>query len=108
MNNDHQAQKMAGEALNSLDGLQRAEPRPFLYTRLSARMQQPAGIWERSVRYISRPVVAFCCLLLVLLVNGIVLLNNNKTAAGQNELLADDNTAAEMNTRSSVLFDMEQ
>lgn len=108
MNDDHNIHKLTEEALNSLDGINRAEPRPFLYTRLSARMQRPANIWERSARYLSRPVVAVACLLLVFLVNGIVLLNNKTKQPEQNELLADDFTTSEMNTRSSVLFDMEQ
>lgn len=108
MNDDHQINKLAEETMNSLDGIQRAEPQPFLYTRLSARMQRPANIWERSARYLSRPIVAVACLLLVFLVNGIVLLNNKAKQSEQNELLADDYTTSEMNTHSSVLFDMEQ
>lgn len=108
MNDDKHLNEFTESTLNSLDGIQRAEPKPFLYTRLSARMQRPANIWERSARYLSRPVVAVACLLLVFLVNGIVLLNNKTKQPEQNELLADDYTTSEMNTRSSVLFDMEQ
>lgn len=107
MNHDKHFNEI-NDTLNSLDGIQRAEPRPFLYTRLSARMQRPAGIWEKSARYLSRPVVAIACLLLVFAVNGLVLLNNNTKKAEQNELLADDYAVSEMNTRSSFLFDIEQ
>lgn len=107
MNDDKRFDEIHG-ILNSLDGIRRAEPQPFLYTRLSVRMERPAGIWEKSARYLSRPVVAIACLLLVFAVNGLVLLKNNTKKAEQNELLADDYAVSEMNTRSSFLFDMEQ
>lgn len=110
MNSEKRVKELAESALNGFDGITRAEPRPFLYTRLSARMNNqnaPANFWERSARYLSRPAVAFACVLMVLLANGLVLLNKKTAVSDQSELLADDYTAGEMNTTATVLFDMD-
>lgn len=63
--NDQQVQKILG----SLDGMQRAEAPPFLYTRIMARLQeQPLTSWDRLVHWMARPIVAIAiaagCILL--------------------------------------------
>ena len=42
--------KQIEETLNSLDGVNRAEPRPFFYTRLEARMENESSISTYAVR----------------------------------------------------------
>ncbi|MDP5122142.1 MAG: hypothetical protein NWQ46_11145 [Spirosomaceae bacterium] len=42
--------KKIEETLNSLDGMNRAEPRPFFYTRLKARMENEASVSTYAVR----------------------------------------------------------
>ena len=42
--------KKIEETLNSLDGVNRAEPRPFFYTRLKVRMENEASASTHSVR----------------------------------------------------------
>ena len=107
MNSEQRIQQLAEGALNSLDGITRAEPRSFFYTRLSGRRQQaPAGIWEQAARFLARPVVAIACVLVVLLGN-MALLLNNKNGGEPAELVADDFTTAGMNTTTAVLFDAE-
>lgn len=107
MNSEQRNKQMAREALNSFDGITRAEPRPFFYTRLSGRMQQaPVGIWEQAARFLSRPVIAVACVLVVLLGN-MALLLNNKTTSEPQELVADDFATSGMNNTSAVLFDIE-
>lgn len=51
--------------LNSLDGVKRAQARPFMHTRVMARLQNEDNFWSRSVSFIARPAVAFSCLALV-------------------------------------------
>lgn len=52
--------------LQSLEGIQRAEPDPFFYTRLQARMEQK---FVKKTGWQWRPVYAFAALALVLLLN---------------------------------------
>jgi hypothetical protein len=65
-----EADKLVQEALDSLDGIQRAEPQPFFYTRLMGRLQRDQKtIWETVGSFLSRPAVAFASLFLILLMN---------------------------------------
>ncbi len=66
-------EKKAGEMLNSLDGVQRAVPAPFFYTRLKARLdRKEKNAWESTGRFLVRPVVAIAALCLILLINGLI------------------------------------
>ncbi|MFN8250347.1 MAG: hypothetical protein U0V75_00600 [Ferruginibacter sp.] len=72
MNND-QLNKLVDDTLNSLDGVQPASPKPYLFTRLTARMQRKNdGAWDSALRFISRPAVAMACVLLVVAINVMV------------------------------------
>jgi hypothetical protein len=57
------------ETLNSLDGIQKAGPGPFFYTRVMARMEaEEKNLWETITAFITRPVViasVVCCILLL-------------------------------------------
>jgi hypothetical protein len=64
--------------LNSLDGVERAETRPFFYARLTARLQQEseAGIWGKMILLLSRPAISLAILLTFLLINGYLLFSS--------------------------------
>ncbi len=56
--------------LHSLDGIKRAEAKPYMHTRIMARLKKDEeSFWARSGRFITRPVIAVSCLLVVLVVN---------------------------------------
>lgn len=61
--------------LNSLEGVHRAMPKPFFYTRLTERMQRRILGWEKAVTLISKPVFAIAIILLFLIINISVLMN---------------------------------
>lgn len=66
--------------LNSLDGIQKAEPAQFFYTRLSARMQrEEQSALARVIKYITRPAFAIGISLFFLILNGYFLLNAMQT-----------------------------
>lgn len=47
------------EILNSLDGMQRAAPQPYLFTRIMGRMRKDEKTADRVIfRLITRPVLA--------------------------------------------------
>jgi hypothetical protein len=76
--NDH-IELQINEALNSLEGIERAKPRPFLYTRILASMAEEKSIWNRIATFIARPAVAFAGLIIILLLNAAALLNASDT-----------------------------
>jgi hypothetical protein len=68
MKKEQPSQQHIDAILQSLDGMQRAEPQPFFYTRLQAKLEnRPA---ERSTwGWIGKPVFSFATLLLLLVLN---------------------------------------
>lgn len=95
--NNEQLNKLVDETLNSLDGAQRATTKPYLFTRLTAKMQRSKeGQWDNALRFLSRPAVAFACALLVVGINAAVFTFNsgNSTAAEEQYAVSEDyNTA---------------
>ena len=78
MNKQHDLNNKVDEMLNSLDGIQRAEPQPFFYTRLMARMQRnEKTLWETMGSFLSKPVIAMAGLCIILAFNGFVLFSQN-------------------------------
>ncbi len=106
--NEHITQ-WVDEALNSLDGAAKAQPRPYLFTRLTAKMQKTeTGVWDNALRYLSRPVVAMACVLLVIAANTAVFTFNNTSSSGaaadEQYAVADDysNAVAVLNDIENI------
>ena len=84
MQNNHTPDKIE-EVLNLLDGIKRAEPAPFFYTRVRARLEASRStIWDRVSTLISRPVIAFAGVLLVLIIN-LFAIYSNQLSVNNNE-----------------------
>ncbi len=61
-------------ALESLDGMQRATPQPWLYARVKARLQrEEKTVWESIGSFLSKPAVAMAGLGMILVLNIFVL-----------------------------------
>ena len=58
------------QTLESLNGIKRAEANPFLFTRIKARMNRKANAWDRTISFVSKPLVALAVLALVMAMNG--------------------------------------
>jgi len=91
---NEQIDKLVEETLNSFEGADRATAKPFLLTRIFARMNnRPASqnIWTKAGALLSKPGIAFTGLLLVILMNVIVLVertgkNTSNSNAGKEEI----------------------
>ena len=82
--NDKHIDKQIEEALNSIDNIQRASPKPYLFTRINAGMNGK-NIWEKTAYFISRPSVMALGLSLVITINLSVILINNYSKNKLNE-----------------------
>lgn len=71
-------EKLIDETINSFDGSKRAEPKPFLITRVTAKMNRTdtSNFWTRVALFLTRPTVAIVGVLLVLLLNAAIIVNN--------------------------------
>jgi hypothetical protein len=74
MNKQQDIDKKVNEALESLDGIQRAEPGTWFFTRVQNRLRRDEqNVWESTGRFLSRPVIAIAGLFLVLSLNIFIL-----------------------------------
>ncbi len=108
MNNTDHINKLIEDALNSVDDIQRAEPKPFLLTRINARMNKgTASIWEQAGWFITRPAVAFIGLCLIVLINVMVMLNNNDISTGNAADPVAYNSTDEFSSTVATIYDIE-
>ena len=108
MNKQEHINKMIEEALGSVDDVKRAEPKPFLLTRINARMSKGSeSVWEKAGWLIARPAVAFTGLCLIVLVNVVVMMNNNNTASAANNTEVAQNTTDEFSSTVATIYDIE-
>jgi hypothetical protein len=91
MTKKNHIQQEIEKTLQSLDGAERAEANPFLFTRIRARMQRQRG-WERITSFMMRPVIAFSVLFLIISVNAFVLFRSENNTAGAESITAADLT----------------
>ena len=67
--------------MESIDGLEKASPKPFLLTRIHAALQNASNetVWYKIAFYLKKPVVAAFAIMLVLLLNIVVIINRNSS-----------------------------
>lgn len=96
MNRKEHIEKKIGETMDSLDGMSRAVPTPFLFTRIEARMAATPSspIWDAVVQFIARPYVAIAAILLVILLNTVAVFEIREAASAPREGSVSDDYAA--------------
>ena len=65
-------EKLVEETMNSFDGSSKAEPKPFLLTRINSRLQTESdkkNIWTKLGSILSTPAVAFASLAAIIILN---------------------------------------
>jgi hypothetical protein len=80
MTSKEKIQQEIEQTLQCLDGVKRAEANPFLFTRIKARMNKRANVWERTFSFISKPAIAVAIVVLVMAVNGWALWGGSGTS----------------------------
>jgi uncharacterized membrane protein YdfJ with MMPL/SSD domain len=86
--------KKMEDTLHSIDGIEKASPRPFFFTRLEARMNREKNAWEKIASFVARPVVALASISLVIMINAVVVFSSSDakdaTASQNNEIATVD------------------
>jgi hypothetical protein len=63
-------EKKINDVLDSLDGIQPAEPRPYFYTRVLARLKRDEATgWSVVGSFLGKPAIAIAGLFLILVMN---------------------------------------
>ena len=72
--------------LNSLDGVQKASPEPFLFTRIMARIQSSDdNSWARVLKFVSKPAFALAIAIIFLFINGYILVSQFRNTVAPKE-----------------------
>lgn len=86
MKQQREIDKKVEQALNSLDGIRRAEAQPWLFARVTALLQKESEEektpWGTVSSILARPVVAVAGLFLILFLNGMFLFKQEENKAG--------------------------
>lgn len=89
------------EIINSLEGIQRAEPAPFFYTRVHAKLLENQNSPVLSAfRLITRPAFVMAIVMLIVLVNGYIMYNRSLLQQNQDEI--GQTIAAEYGRQSTI------
>ncbi len=97
------------QILSSLDGIERAQPQPWFYTRLRVRLEKHSvNGWEKVSKFLSRPAVVFATLCIVLVLNVFFLMKLNNTTPPSGQVAQNDPVQdSESLIASSSSFDYE-
>jgi len=82
MKNQEEIERQIDETVGALEGIERAEPRPFFYTRLEAKMdfRRTQQRYATIPKFMARPTFVWSFLALVVLLNvGVVIRFSQKT-----------------------------
>ena len=109
MKQQNDLEKRLEQALNSLDGIQRATPQPWLFSRVKGKLlrSEEKTTWEAIGAFLSKPAVAIAGLVLIMTLNGVLLFNQDSEpsiATSQSDLVPTD---SESLIASSSSFDFE-
>ena len=102
---DQNLNKKIDEAMQSLDGIEKASARPFFFTRLEARMQREKSRWETISSFLSKPVVAFASICLIIVINAAVILSSSSLKNSSDQQNTELATADEYNSVSAPLYE---
>jgi hypothetical protein len=85
MDNNKKIEEKLNQVMNSLDGIQQADPGPFFFTRVQARLvrEKGAGTFGLFLNYVSKPSVALAGISMIILINAAVLFYH-KAGTGSN------------------------
>lgn len=109
MNRKNQIESRIEEALNSLEGIQRATPGDFFYTRVTARLlREEATLWDKLVSFVAQPAVALAVFFAVVLSNTLVIFNHqDKNNTIVTSKTTEQNFAEEYNQVFVAVYDPE-
>ncbi len=94
------------QAMNSLDGIQRAKANPFLYTRIKAAIDEQNSAWGRAARIFTRPAYALTIAGLFISLNLYVAINRHQQPAAKSIAEGEQAFASELATVNYNLLDL--
>ena len=95
------------KVLQSLDGIERAQPAPWLFTRVKARMaSEDRTTWGVMSSFLARPAVTIAGLCIILVLNAALLFNKDRSVTSP-AIVHTEHLESESLIASSSSFDYE-
>lgn len=70
MKTNHKTDHLIQQTFDSLEGMQKASPGPYFFTRVQARLYKSStDIWDVTLSYLSRPSVVITCIILIVMLD---------------------------------------
>jgi hypothetical protein len=108
MNKKEHINKLIEDALNSVDDIRRAEAKPYLLTRINARMSRATeSAWESAGRFIARPLVVIAGFCMIIGINVLVIAANNTTASSNSTVAEQSMAPDDFSNTVATLYDIE-
>src|ERR1044071_7797358 len=105
MNSKRSIQEEVEKTISSLDGIQRAEANPYLFTRIKAGLEkEEKSFWARALTFMSLPSVVVPAIILTVLINTAIFFEfrSEKVQAPQDEEQA---FASEYNLSDNTIYE---
>ena len=93
------------KVMQALDGIEKASPNPFFFTRLEARMRKEKSKWETLSSFVGQPFVAFACICLIIIINATVIFSTTSVQTTADQSNNESVTADEYNSVSTPLYE---
>jgi len=108
MTKQEQINKRVEESLESVEGIARAQAKPFLMTRIRARMNRVGeSAWDRAGWFIGKPAVVFAGLCLILFINAMVVLFNGRSGTATTVEQVAQSPNDEFSYTVATIYDIE-
>ena len=105
MKNKGHIQQEVDKTLSSLDGVERATPDPFLFTRVMASLKRDEkNFWSSALAFLSRPTVAFAMIVIAILVNAVIYYQS-RSESSQSIPEGEQLFANEYNLTANTIYD---
>lgn len=97
--------KKIEDILQSLDGIKKASPAPYFFTRLEARMERERNVWERVSAFVSKPVIAIASICLIITINTAVIFSSTTSVSNTDKQNNELATVDEYSQVSSSFYE---
>ncbi len=76
--------------LNSLEGIKKASPKPFLTTRVMAALSKQPSFWDKTLAFILKPAIAIVSIVLIMALNIFVFFGKTNKDSTDTQIINED------------------
>ncbi len=108
---DSNIEKLVESSLQAFDGSNKAEPKPYLLTRVMAAVNANAtgnNFWLNAIAFISRPGIALASLFIIIVINtGIIFFTTQNFTAKPDIVQGNSSPRDEFAINAGLIYDIE-